>query len=754
MKTTLSKSGRAVDLLIAFLILGCLLGFTYGILFVVPYAGFYFNPSDGEILVIYKNQGAAPGLQEGDFIEEIGPVTWNEYRQNKNVSFFQGVQPGEVTTVIVRRGTEHVSVAWVLPGFNQTEFSARFLNILWLAYVFWIFGTATQIAMRPRDLRWRLFVSANYLTALFIIFGSLSARQMWMSSPLLHAAAWLMLPVYVHFHWIFPTPLRPLPRWLWAVFYAGCLGLAATEIFLSPPRSLYFLAVLLTLLGSISLLFIHFIRRPAQRSTVRILAAGALLALLPTIVVSVLGSIGWIPQIGPLFLLVLPIMPATYFYAAYRGQLGGVELRSSQTISTYAFLILLGTILLVFLGYLGSIRMSQEAMAFTLIVIAILTAVVTHALFPMFQAFLEKNILGITLPSKNLPEIYSARITTSTSLPSLLRLLEEEVFPSLLVRQYAFVRIVNGSAQVSLSKNVTADQIQEEALMDRLASSRPDRLVPFPEEDQPLGWVRLILPLKLESNLIGAWLLGRRDPDDLYLQAELPILQSLADQTAIALSNMVQTERLRKMYADDIERNEKSRLRLALDLHDSILNQLAVLRTSIDEAYVSPKFQSAYEEVTSRLREIVTDLRPPMLSYGLQFAIEELADNLMERSRDSVNVVADVQVQGEVRYPESIEQHIFRMMQEACENAMKHGRATQINILATLEPESVWLLIEDNGSGFQANGRLDLDILLESKHFGLAGMLERAMLINAEIEIDSCPEAGARIQIRWSSNKS
>jgi signal transduction histidine kinase len=331
----------------------------------------------------------------------------------------------------------------------------------------------------------------------------------------------------------------------------------------------------------------------------------------------------------------------------------------------------------------------------------------------------------------------------------LLKLLEEEVFPSLLVKQYAFVRLAKSSATVLLSKNVTSEQVREEALTELLASVQTHDRPPLWEEGQPLDWIRLILPLRVDSDVLGAWLLGRRDPDDLYPQTELPILQSLADQTSIALSNILQTERLRKMYEDDIERNEKSRHQLALDLHDSVLHQLAILRLNVDESSVSPKFQEAYEEVTTRLREIVTDLRPPMLGYGLQFAIEELADNLMERSKDTLKVETNVQTKGEARYPESIERHIFRIMQEACENAVRHGYATQINILAKLGLSSVYLLIEDNGVGFQIPRGADLDTLLANRHFGLAGMVERAMLIGAKVDIDSYPRAGARIQISW-----
>jgi signal transduction histidine kinase len=217
------------------------------------------------------------------------------------------------------------------------------------------------------------------------------------------------------------------------------------------------------------------------------------------------------------------------------------------------------------------------------------------------------------------------------------------------------------------------------------------------------------------------------------------------------LSNILQTKRLQKLYEDDINRNEKNRLRLALDLHDSVLNQLAVLRLSVDDTHVSPNFQGAYEEVTRRLREIVTDLRPPMLSYGLKPAIEALADNLMERSKDTVNVVTDLQMEDEIRYAENVEQHLYRITQEACENAMRHAKAANIRVSGLLDPQRITLKIEDDGTGFDMGHQLELDTLLANNHFGLAGIVERVHLIDGEINIRSTRQTGTMIQITWNN---
>jgi len=91
------------------------------------------------------------------------------------------------------------------------------------------------------------------------------------------------------------------------------------------------------------------------------------------------------------------------------------------------------------------------------------------------------------------------------------------------------------------------------------------------------------------------------------------------------------------------------------------------------------------------------------------------------------------------------------LSQESCENALRHGKSTSITISGRFENDSMDLFIEDNGIGFNTHEELGLDNLILEKHFGLAGMLERAMMINADLKINSLPGKGAQIHIQWKS---
>lgn|GEM_PF-340709 len=751
MKTTPSRTLFLTGILLSCFVFAFLLMFTYGLLFMAPYPGFYFNPTDGTILSIYEDLTpvSAPHLVVGDVLKRVGSATFEDYQNSATLNLFSNIQQGEEIEITVLRDGREMTVSWVYPGLNDSEFISRFFNVWWVAYIFWFFGMSTQLFMRPKDKRWGLFIASNYLTGMFIMLGSVSSYQILWSPILLRVVAWLILPVYLHFHWIFPRSLHRIPRWLQFVFYTACGLTAVRELLAASPGSSYFLAVALAFLGSVLLLVAHFVLQPDHRRDVSILAIAALLSMSFAIFVSVIGSSGRTPHMGPLSILSLPILPGAYFYILYRRNLGGLELRTNRAISIYLFLILLGVILLLFVGFLRYVNVSREAAVFINITITLLAVFVSILVFPSFQSFVERRILGIKLPSQSLAESYSARIITSDTLSGLLKLLRDEVFPSLLIRQYAFVRNPDASVQVMLLENVTQHQVREDALRELFASLSTGQLSPSFKINSPLDWVHLTLPLQFGPDLIGVWLLGRRDPDDLYPQAELPILQSLANQTAVALSNIIQTERLKAMYEANINRYEQERLRLAHDLHDSVLNEMAAILIKNDSLSLSPEFQKSYGGVISRVREIVSDFRPPILNYGLKFALDGLVDNLSERNQDKVLIVSDIRTDGEWKYPEVVEHNLCRIVQEACENALKYSRARSITITGELSAGTIDIMVTDDGVGFNIENDLKLDDMLANKHYGLAGMHERASLIGAAIRFDSKPEQGTRINVLW-----
>jgi signal transduction histidine kinase len=105
-----------------------------------------------------------------------------------------------------------------------------------------------------------------------------------------------------------------------------------------------------------------------------------------------------------------------------------------------------------------------------------------------------------------------------------------------------------------------------------------------------------------------------------------------------------------------------------------------------------------------------------------------------------------------VRYDPEFELHVYRIVEQACENAVRHAQAASIEVQGRLEPGRIDLTIADDGVGFPAGQQLDLVGLVATKHFGLVSMFERAAVAKAQMEIDSAPQQGARINIQWAAD--
>lgn len=735
------------------LVLLVLAWFTYVHFFQVPYAGFDF--SNGQITYVFVPTSDG-SLQVGDQLIQVGDVTWADFAADVWQTFFNDVEPGQTVPIQVQRNGETLLVPWLFPGFTQAEFLSRLYGIWWLCYAFWFAGAFTYLFIRPKDTQWLLLIAFNFLTALWLAVGS--GPSHWHtggSALILKVTIWLCLPVYWHLHWNFPTPLKNLPAALLWIIYALGIGLAFSELFQWLPPHLHLMGFLLAIGGSLVLLVTHVLVQPEQWASIRLLLNILVLVISPIIVVGILGIFGGDLRFITLALLGLPLIPGAYIYAIYRHQFGRLEVRANRLLTLYLYLLILSLVVFIVSVALSRLFALSSTSILVGLAAAISAALVTTGKFAAFERFVERRILGIALPPASLLESYASQIATKLDEAGLVQLLQDQVLPSLLVRQSAIIYWgsnypITTLLMLGVDKTELPSAADLPALLAQAGVYRPPTIAG--KRPAPCPWGRLILPLNLSNNFTGLWLLGRRDPDDVYAQKEIPTLQALAAQTAVALTNILQAENLHKLYQANIDRNERERNHLALELHDSILNQLALLAIYVDEDSVAPQFFQVFEELTTQFRQTIRGLRPAMLNYGLQAALDELADQLAERVAGKVDVQFQVASEN-TRYPLNVEQHIFRIVQQAAENALEHAAAGTLSISGDLNPAVIHLTVADDGVGFPAGEQLDFATLLANQHFGLVGMHERAALIGAEMTLDSVLNQGTRVTIRWCAEK-
>lgn len=729
---------------------------TYALFFQVTYAGFSVS-SNSIISQVYVTVPPDQTLKAGDHLLRVDLLTWDDFRRDLQRPLFNGVQPGDVIHLVVERDGEQRNIDWTFPGPTPQEVWARLSIEEWgefgiwqLAYFFWLAGTVTLLFSRPKDDRWRLLIAFNFLTALWLaVGGTLYPRHVWGGAFIFRIAAWLSVPVYWHLHWVFPAPLRKLPPVFWWALYGLAMVLALLECLQWTPNGFYFFGFLLAMVGSEGLLVAHLILQPDQRRNVGLLVFAIMLVLGPAIAVLIVGIFTSLPANAALTLLTFPILPFGYWYIAYRRQLSGLELRANRLITSYIFFIVLGMGMVIFIALADSLLDFPGKAATIGILATLITATLTTISLAPFQRFVERWLLGIRLPPAHLLEAYPARITVSLDTLTLVHLLTDEILPSLLIRQSALLHLEEGRLLTCYANGVDLRQLPTIAELPTLLAQAGHYRAPTEEVSQPYAWIRLILPLEIEKKTMGLWLLGRRDPDDFYSQSEIPILKALADQTAIALTNITYAKRLHALYQTSIDQREAERASLGHELHDQILHKMFLIQEKV-ASMNSPSFTKEYKAVIHDLRDLIRGLRPPMLEYGLYRALVALTDDWNYQSKAQSGPIISLKVpETDMRYFPHVEQHIYRIIQQAGENALRHARARTIKISGCLKPDLADLTIEDDGVGFEVQKMLDLSQPEARSHFGLIGMRERAALINAQIKFDSALSQGTRVRVIW-----
>ena len=287
-------------------------------------------------------------------------------------------------------------------------------------------------------------------------------------------------------------------------------------------------------------------------------------------------------------------------------------------------------------------------------------------------------------------------------------------------------------------------------VLQRGRSERVDSVLDDPEVDQlaarQLG-VRsaLYVPLIARGRAIGVLIAHDREGSSpAFSDDDLRLAESLADRAAVAvdLSERVGRDALARV----VKAQELERKRLARELHDetgqaltSILLGLKPLEQSARTDEERAAMASLRELVVSTLRDVrrlAVELRPSALDdFGLATAVERLADTF----RDSTGMRVDVETRlGEVRLPPEVETALYRIVQEALANIVKHAEATHVSILLTRKEFSVAAVVEDDGKGFDETDTGD-DVL------GIVGMRERVGLVGGRLAIESGSGSGTTV---------
>jgi two-component system sensor histidine kinase UhpB len=217
-------------------------------------------------------------------------------------------------------------------------------------------------------------------------------------------------------------------------------------------------------------------------------------------------------------------------------------------------------------------------------------------------------------------------------------------------------------------------------------------------------------------------------------------------------------DQLRALAGRLAEVEEAERQHLARELHDQVCQSLTALGLTLTllqnqmPRKVAPALLkrladavALVEQTGSSLRDLTVELRPPMLDdYGLLSALHWYG----EKFSGMTGIRVEVQGQEAVpRLAAPVELALFRIVQEAMNDVVKHAQATEVVLTEEVDSHTVRLVVADNGVGF------DQDRLGQPQGrnlWGLMTMSERAMAVGGHCRIESRPGQGTRVVVEVS----
>ncbi len=284
--------------------------------------------------------------------------------------------------------------------------------------------------------------------------------------------------------------------------------------------------------------------------------------------------------------------------------------------------------------------------------------------------------------------------------------------------------------------------------------SYPDWSLPT-DRSSEASWMGV--PLFARGNVAGLFSLSKREVA-YFTEEHVRLAEAMSSQASVAVENAVlfeqmqaSTVRMKSLSRRLVEAQESERRNIARELHDEAGQALASLRIGlrllereVDEGGSVTRrvaeLMKRTDAVIDGLRRLAADLRPASLDHlGLEAALRQYSRSAA--SKFGLEVRFKARGFTGKRLPAVVETALYRVVQEAMTNVVRHAGATRVDILAERRGDRVMVMVEDDGVGFEP-GRVQ-----RGNHFGLLGMRERAEALGGTLAVESTPGAGSTVVV-------
>jgi len=698
----------------------------------------------------------ATGLREGDVIRTVNGIPAESYDLLPPREL---VRPGEIASVVVRRDGSLQNLRVRFVPLAQAALPTLVSSTA-VALVFW---SSSTILLYRRIYRSdvRLLFCLAQVTAVAILLPPLgylnwiSVSSVPLMAPIL--AISLTAPLLLHYHVTHPVPLgnRGQRRWGLAAAYgaavlADAIYVAATFQWLVDPVVAAPVVVGffgLELLAAVTAGCHVYVRRADadQRRRLRVIVASVTLAF-----------------IGSVFLYWMP------------GASSGISLAPEWAIRPLLLLPLLGyAVATARYGLFSIDRLMNRALVYALLSVAVFGLFLGP--FLVVDRLLGGNLIVRTTIVAALALLVGLSFTWVRS--NVQRFVDRLFYGG----WYDYPAVV-GSVSDALTGSLTRRQLKA-VLTERVPHQmhlKSARLWVGREEACPTRAVKpreRRFPLRFRGEIRGLWAVGpRKDGDPLSAEDE-SILETLARQAEIALSNVLLVEalqaRLEEIRAGQerlgqaqrrlLRSREEERSHLARELHDGPIQALVGLKLELgllssaaggvgsDQRFALEEIRGEVQSLLADLRRLCSRLRPPILdALGLGSALRALAEEWSSENGVPVECIMPSSVRLR-SLSEHVSLNLYRIVQEALNNVARHASAKRVAIRLRWEEEVLVLTVSDDGRGFSVPEQFTQ--LIADGHFGLAGIDERVDLIGGSWMVASSPGEGTTLRVVWTRDR-
>ncbi len=752
-----------------------------------PYAGADWSQSTGAVITVDANGPAHGLLQPGDRIVAIDGVPRGAAASQPTKAVGDALR-----LQIIRDGVNsEATIRLQRPPLSVTLLQ---LMPLMVAFTFWLVNVIV-LALKPTGTQSRLFLLFCQVFVGTLAFGAANVASTRWTVLLFQTLLWWVGPITIHFHLHFPLPLQSRATrlfvqtcYLVAIIGSG-LSLAGTILTDSRLTTSLFAGSLIWLTTCLSSV-VFLLWRAYHRATtleiqrqLRLVALGGGVAFISFLILLLLPYALIQRPLLPydIVFLLLMIIPIAYGYAilSYRLiQLDSYVSRIAAYMLVLSSLIGMYLILNLTLTEVMLTRGEQQQTA-NLVTIVALTST-SIPLYRRLQSIVNYVFYGGSYDYRSAVQLVSRTLDQPAN---------REVLPQILcsgiqkAMQLECVRLlladVSGTFTLAgLACERCSSQQDEFGLKPNSRIVRYLRDHPYPmysreiysdlsdaglsEHEKRLlihEHARLWIPLFTCSDLLGLCVLGPKRGSEMFDVTDLEILQMIMRLSTTTMQNIRFIDELQQRAAEQerlhqqvLNAREEERKRVARELHDQIIQSLAGMNYQLTNlrGQFSAEYRDQIVEVQSNLqqtlddvRRICADLRPPALdNLGLVSAVRSRLRALEQQT--ALDVFLHVDGDPHQPLPEDVALSLFRVMQEALSNILKHAQAHTVDVQIQIRQDEISLIVNDDGKGFQVPQRLGQ--LIEDHHFGLVGSRERLEMINGTLYVRSSPDEGTCIR--------